>query len=100
MLKVPQSWSVLRNFEYLLASGGEGLQYTTSLKITTHVGRLSATDFREDRFAMQPEEPEPAILQIYFPGVSASIHLNALVRILLKRLPRQRITEFMYVVSS
>ena len=94
MLKVPQSWSQLENFENLLASSGEGLQYTTCVRITTLVGPMKPSGL-----ALRPPwEPESAVAQqIYYPDVSASIHLNALVRILIRQLPKQHITEFMYV---
>ena len=94
MLKVPQSWSQLEHFENLLASSGEGLQYTTCVRITTLVGPMKPSGLA----LRPPSEPESAVAQqIYYPDVSASIHLNALVRILIRQLPKQHITEFMYV---
>ena len=96
VLKVPQSWSQLESFEYLLASSGEGLQYTTCVRITTLVGPMKPTGLA----LRPPSEPESAVAQqIYYPDVPASIHFNALVRILIRQLPKQHITEFMYVLT-
>ncbi|KAI4234251.1 MAG: hypothetical protein LQ349_003893 [Xanthoria aureola] len=90
VLKVPQSWSQLKNFEYLLASSGEGLQYTTCVRITTFLGPVTPSKIG----LRQPSEAESAVAQqIYYPDVSASIHLNALVRILLRQLPKQQIRQ-------
>lgn len=95
VLKVPQSWSQLKNFEYLLASSGEGLQYTTCVRITTLLGPVTPSKIG----LRQPSEAESAVAQIYYPDVPASMHLNALVRILLRQLPKQQVTEFMYVLT-
>lgn len=95
VLKVPQSWSQLENFEYLLASSGEGLQYTTCVRITTLVGPMKPSSVA----LRPPSQPDSAVAQIYYPDMPASIHLNALVRILLGQLPKQHITEFMYVLT-
>ena len=97
VLRVPQIWFVLPRIESLVASGGEGLQYTTSLKITTDVRPVPAPMGRVKGHGLYPIEGPTNTPEIYFPELPASMNLNCLVRLLLQKLPKKRLKEFMYV---
>lgn len=91
VLKVPQTWDELSHIESLVLSAGEGLQYTTSIRIVPQTKRLY-----NRRATALPASTEPKTLcgDISIPHALVSKHLNTIVRILLKRLPEQRLIEF------
>lgn len=98
MLRVPQIWFILPRIESLVTSGGEGLQYTTSLKITTDLRPVPAPMGRVKGHGLYPIEGPTNKPKIYFLELPASMNLNFLVRLLLQKLPKKRLKEFMYVL--
>ncbi|KAI4117080.1 MAG: hypothetical protein LQ345_002600 [Seirophora villosa] len=91
VLKVPQTWDELSHIESLVLSAGEGLQYTTSIRIVPQTKR-----FDYGRATALPASTEAKTLcgDISIPHALVSKHLNTIVRMLLKRLPKQRLIEF------
>lgn len=74
------------------SSPGEGLQHVKSMRLKTQLSGEDDADPEDD------EEVEIIGGVACFPP-SMSTHLNSLIRILLKRMPRGYLTEFMYVSS-
>ncbi|KAL8652909.1 MAG: hypothetical protein Q9226_004072 [Calogaya cf. arnoldii] len=84
----------LDDFEDLVSSPtGAGLQYVTSIRITTHTSPLLIKHIRRD---LPGVNTEPKHGGIYFPSTLTSTHLNTLVRLLLRRLPERSLTEFIW----
>ncbi|KAL8931897.1 MAG: hypothetical protein Q9216_007031 [Gyalolechia sp. 2 TL-2023] len=93
ILKVPRNRIRLDYLENLLSSPGEGLQHVRSLRITT---QLIDKDDADPDDVSPDEEEEPIGKVACSPITPMSAHLNSLVRILLKRIPRVHLTEFIW----
>ncbi|KAL8853677.1 MAG: hypothetical protein Q9221_001488 [Calogaya cf. arnoldii] len=74
---VKQIWDQLKNFE----------------KITSHTGLLSDKHIRS---GFRDVNLKPTCGGIYFPSTLTSTHLNTLVRLLIRRLPKRSLTEFVW----
>lgn len=96
VLRIPTIWSQLNDVEELLASAGEVLQYTKSLRIAPKVSQSEDiySDLELDISTIRMEKPCNGI---NFPNVLTDITINCLARILLGRLPKGRLSEFAYV---
>lgn len=94
VIKAPQNWSRLPSLEGLLGSTGDGLKYTTQLFIETQQDPLRKSQQESEDL----RNPEQALsednLQLYQPQTSASNHLNALIRILIFKLPEAQLDKF------
>lgn len=95
-LKVPLQWNRLSSLESLLSSQSEGLKYTECLSI---VVRQSA--FEDDQYGSLEEladEHDDGVeigpFLIYSSTRRTSKALNALIRLLVLKLPRQHLRRF------
>lgn len=79
VLTVPRIWFVLPRVESRVASAGEALQYTTSLRITTDVRPVPAPMGRVKGHGLYPVESATNESEIYLPKLPASMNLNCLV---------------------
>lgn len=99
IIKVPQKWSQLPSLEGLLGSTGDGLKYTTDLSISTQQDPLRDSQQGSEDARPQAQLLEERNLQFYLPQSSASNALNTFVRLLIVKLPQNRLDEFRYVIS-
>lgn len=99
VIRVPQKWSRLPSLEGLLGSTGDGLKYTTELSIETQQYPLRDSQ-QESKDSRPPEEVlAETKLQFYLPQISASNALNTLIRLLIVKLPQNRLEVFRHVFS-
>lgn len=94
IIKVPQKWSRLPSLEGLLGSTGDGLKYTTDLSISTQQDPLRDSQQGSEDARPQAQLLEERNLQFYLPQSSASNALNTFVRLLIVKLPQNRLDEF------
>ena len=97
-------WNRLTTLESLLASPSERLRHTRSLRILTRQSRFADDDFGEwngahdtdyeddDEEDGKRDDNEP--FRIYTPCKWASSALNALIRLLISKLPPQQLKLF------
>lgn len=97
-VKVPQRWSQLPSLEGLLGSTGDGLKYTKHLNISTQQDPLRDSQQGSEDTRSQAELLEERKLQLYLPQSSASNALNALIRLLIVKLPQNQLDDFRYAV--
>ena len=95
-IKAPQKWSRLPSLEGLLGSTGDGLKYTTQLSIETQQDPLRESQQGSEDFRDPEQVLSESVLQFYKPQTSASNALNALIRILIFKLPEARLETFWY----
>lgn len=88
VLGIPRGCSHLSRLENLVASTGDGLQFVTSLRI-----RVAADTYLETQACKTARFSG----QLCAPDEKRIGSLNTLMRILLKRLRKHRLTEFMSV---
>ena len=101
-LKVSLRWNRLTTLESLLASPSERLRHTRSLRSLTRQSTFADDDFGEWNGAHDTDEDddedekrddnEP--FRIYTPCKWASSALNALIRLLISKLPPQQLKLF------
>ena len=105
-LKVPLKWNRLASLEKLLVSASDGLRYTRRLSIV-----VQQTPIKDDRYGSRDHlgltddgedvedrpEHDNRTFKVHVPGRAASCALNALIRLLILKMPRQQLIEFLYV---
>lgn len=96
---VPQRWSRLSSLEGLLGSSGDGLKYTTDLMIQTQQDPLRNDQKGSEDIRPEAEILEERTLKFCLPQSSASNALNAFVRLLLVKLPQNKLFSFRHVIS-
>lgn len=93
ILKVPRVWENLLTIENLLASGAEGLRYTTGLTVITDSAKVDGEDM----------DCLPSI-QVWVKADSPDLFgqrrfqfkvLNTLMRLILIKIPQHRLRHFM-----
>ena len=95
-LFVPMRWSRLGSLENLVGSSGDGLKLTTSIRISTQHDPLRPNQKRDQAIATQDEIELETKLDFCLPTIQASNFLNALVRLLLMKLPQNQLQIFWY----
>ena len=98
-IRVPQKWSRLPSLEGLLASTGDGLKHTTELFIQTQQDPLRASQQGSEGSRSPDETWAQTKTQFYLPQSSVSDALNALIRLLIVKLPQDRLHGFQYVIA-
>lgn len=91
VLKAPQNWEKLAYLEELVASPGEGLQHVTSIRVATQRTYITVGQVRWNIAGANTELQYPGI---YTPSAPTSSHLNSLVRLVIRRLPKRCLREF------
>ncbi|KAM0798664.1 hypothetical protein BDR22DRAFT_362796 [Usnea florida] len=99
VIRAPPKWSRLPSLEGLLGSTGDGLKYTTQLFIETQQAPLRESQLESDDFQDPEANSSESTLQFYLPQTSMSIFLNALIRILISKLPKAQLKTFSYGIS-
>ena len=100
IIKVPTQWSRLAPLENLLGSAGGGLKYTTEIRILVKQ-QLAEDDSNETGESQALEEAAGESSQSFgFPKDSASKSLNALVRLLVMRVPSDNLESFQCVYEE
>lgn len=87
LLKVPVDFSSLQTFENLLDPSGDGLQFTTSITISTQWAPVERDD--DDYDADVALENENS--QFFLPMQSVSHALNIYIRQLIKHVPQNHL---------
>ena len=100
VIKAPQKWSRLPSLEGLLGSSGDGLKYTTQLSIETQQDPLRESQKEFEDFRNPERVLSESTLQLYLPQTSASNALNALIRILIFKLPEGQLDTFWYGIPA
>ena len=100
VIKAPQKWSRLPSLEGLLGSTGDGLKYTTQLSIEIQQDPLRESQKESEDFRDPERVLSESTLQLYLPQTSASNALNALIRILLFKLPEAQLNRFWYDIPA
>ena len=95
-MKAPAEFSRLDSLENLLGGSTEGLQFTTSIKISTQQEPVrtsqSAVPSAADPDAEQSTEP---YRPLYFPMQDVAGILNSLIRLLILKLHKDHLTSFL-----
>ena len=94
VIKAPQRWSRLPSFESLIGSPGNGLEYTTELYIGTQQEPVQASQEGPEDERPPEEVQSESELQFFLPHSSMSNALNTLVRLIILKLPRDRLELF------
>ena len=94
VIKAPQRWSQLPSVERLLGSDGSGLKSTTELYICTQQDPLQEYQEESEDQRLPEEVLAEHQLQFFLPQSSASNVLNTLVRLIILKLPRDRLELF------
>ena len=102
-------WNRLESLENLLTTNPEGLRYTQGLEIIPLQSPILDDGYgsREDLYLVDNGEDEEArsddeddAFRTYTPSRGSSCAVNALIRLLILKLPRQQLREFSYVNLS
>lgn len=91
VLRIPTIWSQLSAVEDLISSVGERFRHSRSLCIAPQPTRKDLAAFSNDELLERISDG------INYPLAAATIHLNYLVRLLLRRIPKGRLLSFSYV---
>lgn len=91
VLRVPTVWSHLSAVENLISSVGEGFQHVRSLRIAPQPTQWVREELDNDELL------ETISDGINYPLITASISLNCLIRLILRRIPKGRLSSFVYV---
>ena len=94
VITAPQRWSQLPSFESLLGSDGDGLKYTTELYIGTQQYPLQESQEESEDQRLPEEVPAEMQFQFFLPQSSTSNALNTLVRLIILKLPRNKLELF------
>lgn len=94
VIRVPIRWSRLVSLENLVSSTGSGLKFITSIRVIAQQQPLNnETQESEDGRTAQ-EIAEERDLFFCLPSSSASKALNGIIRLLLMRIPDNRLKGF------
>ena len=97
-MQLKRDWDSLAFLENLLASGGEGLQYTTNISVSLEEDDLEVTD-RSKEFGPDTCELDDVIkYNRYRQRGDQPRALNALMRLIIYRVPKNRLQGFKYVL--
>lgn len=96
VLKIPCKWVRLCHLENLLASNSDNLQHVTSLSLINDLNNAHVYDGYTEGL-LSDVELETIHNGVHTPHPLVSSQLNMILRILLQRLPRDRLTEFVWV---
>lgn len=100
VIKVPIRWSRLTSLEDLISSAGSGFNFVTSICVTVQQ-QPSIDDAQESEDGRTAQEiAEERDLGFCLPHVAASKALNALIRLLLMRIPDNHLKHFECVYDS
>ena len=88
ILRVPMRWSKLPSFESLISSSGKNFRYVGHVVVTTQQGQLRNCQ----RGGLSKDADQGCLFD--FPPDFASDALNVRIRLLLARLPKQRLQSF------
>ncbi len=93
---VPMRWSRLVSLENLVGSSGDGLKFTTSISILTQQDPLRPNQKLDQAIATQGDIELETENNFCLPTIQASNFLNALVRLLLMKIPQNQLLGFWY----
>lgn len=95
LVMVPMQWSRLPSLEGLLSSSGSNLQFTTNLFTGTQLDPLASDQSGDsDQLSSSVSSHDEASQELFVPKKDASNALNALVRLLILRIPKGGLESF------
>lgn len=92
ILKIPRIWENLFAIENLLASGAEGLKYTTGLTIITESGKVVGEDL--DYLPSVKVWSKADLPDLFGQRRFQFKVLNTLMRLVLVKIPQHRLKHF------
>lgn len=88
-------WSRLPSLEGLLSSPGSNLRFTTDLRIETQLDPLRRDQIGDDDQLLRSiSSPNATSQELFVPRKDASNALNALVRLLILKIPKGGLESF------
>ena len=100
LIRVPIRWSRLASLENLVASFGNGLKFTTTIFIAALQQSSNGETLESEDDRTPDETAEEEDLLFCLPSSSASKALNVMIRLLLMRIPDNRLKGFRYVYAA